>query len=292
MRKILPVVVLFFMFLQSMKLAGQDILTAKDLSTVKVDNLSDDDISKIKSQLQFNNVTVDQIEPAVLAKGMSAIEFAKLKDRLSAATSVPVPLKAADQQERAQERPENKKIKDSSGTQVFGAELFDNPILNFEPNLKLATPINYILGPGDELQVSVYGIQEFNTSAQVTPEGRITMDHVGEISVAGITIEAATQKIKAAVSRIYSTVRSGQSKLAVSLGRIRTIRVTIIGSKQPGNYSVSSLATVFNALYLAGGPAKNGSYRNIELLRDNKIITHVDIYKFLVNGSQSEKPEP
>ncbi len=103
-----------------------------------------------------------------------------------------------------------------------------------------------------------------------------------------MTIEAATQKIKGAIARVYSTVRSGQSQVGVSLSRIRTIKVTLIGSKQPGNYSVSSLSTVYNALFLGGGPGKNGSYRNIELLRNNKVYRNIDIYKFLVNGNQSD----
>jgi protein involved in polysaccharide export with SLBB domain len=134
----------------------------------------------------------------------------------------------------------------------------------------------------------VYGVQEFNASVPVTVEGKVTIQFVGQIPVSGMTIEAATQKIKNAIAGVYSTVRSGQSKVGVSLSRIRTIRVTIIGSKQPGNYSVSSLATVYNALHLAGGPGKDGSYRNIELIRNNKVYTKVDIYNFIVNGNQSD----
>jgi protein involved in polysaccharide export with SLBB domain len=144
------------------------------------------------------------------------------------------------------------------------------------------------LGPGDELQISVYGIQEFTASIPVSVEGKVSIQNVGQISVSGMSIEAATQKIKAAISRVYSTVSSGQSQVSVSLSRIRTIKVTIIGSKQPGNYSISSLATVYNALFLGGGPGKNGSYRNIELLRDNKVYRTIDIYHFLVNGDQSD----
>ena len=148
--------------------------------------------------------------------------------------------------------------------------------------------MNYILGPGDELQVSVYGVQEYNESIPVSVEGKITIQYVGQIAVSGISIEAATQKIKAAISRVYSTVSSGQSKVSVSLSRIRTIKITVVGGKQPGNYSVSSLATVYNALHLAGGPGKNGSYRNIELIRNNKVYKNVDIYNFLVKGDQSD----
>jgi protein involved in polysaccharide export with SLBB domain len=166
--------------------------------------------------------------------------------------------------------------------------LFDNPDLNFEPDIKLATPVNYILGPGDELQISVFGVQEYNANVPVTVEGKISIQYVGEIAVSGLTIEAATQKIKGAIARVYRTVAAGQSQVGISLTRIRTIKVTIIGSKQPGNYSISSLATAYTALFLGGGPSKNGSYRNIELLRNNKVFKKIDIYSFLVNGNQSD----
>lgn len=297
MKKIIIAVVLFVALFQSSTLMAQDLLKSTDLSTLKVDYLSDSDIAKIKTQLQTNNVSIAQAEPIALSKGMSAIEFAKLKIRLEA---LPSPSKDAvkkdkeddkedgDEYSRKQEKIVNTKIKDSINALIFGSELFDNPTLNFEPNLKLATPVNYVLGPGDELQVSVYGVQEFNASVPVSIEGKVTIQYVGQIPVSGMTIEAATQKIKGAIAKVYSTVGSGQSQVEVSLSRIRTIRVTIIGSRQPGNYSISSLATVYNALFLGGGPGKNGSYRNIELLRDNRVYKNIDIYRFLVNGNQSD----
>ncbi|SDW69968.1 SLBB domain-containing protein [Flavobacterium degerlachei] len=292
MRKIITVVILFLALLQTNTLLAQDLLKSSDLSTVKVDNLSDAEIANIKAQLQSNNTTIEQVEPMALAKGMSASEFAKLKLRLAAnaaASGVKNDSESSTQKYgRTQEKIVNTKVKDSLNSLVFGSELFDNPTLNFEPDLKLATPMNYILGPGDELQVSVYGVQEYNANIPVSVEGKVSIQYVGQIAVAGMSIEAATQKIKAAMARVYSTIGSGQSQVSVSLGRIRTIRVTIIGSKQPGNYSISSLATVYNALFLGGGPGKNESYRNIELIRNNKIYTKVDIYKFLVNGDQSE----
>lgn len=293
MRKIITTVLLLFVLLQSGTLLAQDLFKGSDLSTLKVDYLSDTDIAKIKTQLQTNNTTIEQVEPMALAKGMSASEFAKLKVRLgSPSTTAAVSKKdnlEEDKEEltRKQDKIVNKKVKDTLNSLVFGSELFDNPTLNFEPNLKLATPMNYILGPSDELQVSVYGVQEFNASIPVTVEGKVNIQYVGQIAVSGMTIEAATQKIKGAMGNVYSTVRSGQSQVGVSLTRIRTIRVTLIGAKQPGNYSISSLATVYNALFLGGGPGKNGSYRNIELLRNNKVYKYVDIYQFLVNGDQS-----
>lgn len=300
MKKILIVTFLVFALFQVSTMKAQDILKGNNLSTLKVDYLSDSDVAKIRTQLETNKVTIEQAEPMALAKGMSANEFAKLKARLgmnSEAKNTAV-LKNKNTDEiteenseeytRKQEKIVNKKVKDSLNALVFGSELFDNPTLNFEPNLKLATPVNYVLGPGDELQISVYGVQEFNASIPVTVEGKVTIQYVGQISVSGMTIEAATQKIKNAIARVYSTVSSGQSQVGVSLSRIRTIKVTIIGSKQPGNYSISSLATVYNALFLGGGPGKNGSYRNIELIRNNKVFKNIDIYRFLVNGNQSD----
>ncbi|CAM2785417.1 protein involved in polysaccharide export, contains SLBB domain of the beta-grasp fold [Flavobacterium succinicans] len=292
MKKIVIAFVVVLAFLQSSVVLAQDLLKSQDLSTLKVDYLTDAEVAKIKGQLQANNVTLEQAEPMALAKGMSAGEFAKLKTRLSSTTPTNTTVKkdSGDKKValREQETYSNKKVKDTLNALVFGSELFDNPTLNFEPDLKLATPVNYVLGPGDELQVSVYGVQEYNASIPVSVEGKVTIQYVGQIPVSGLTIEAATQKIRAAIARVYSTVASGQSQVGVSLSRIRTIKVTIIGSKQPGNYSVSSLATVYNALYLGGGPSKNGSYRNIELIRNNKVYRNIDIYRFLVNGNQSD----
>lgn len=294
MRKICTILLLVFVFFQSGALQAQDLFKGSDLSTVKIDYLSDTDIAKIKNQLQSNNTTIEQVESMAIAKGMSATEFAKLKVRLGAQAS-PTGVSNTDNFDedkkeltRQQDKIVNKKVKDTLNSLIFGSELFDNPTLNFEPNLKLATPVNYVLGPGDELQVSVYGVQEFSASIPVTVEGKVNIQYVGQISVSGMTIEAATQKIRGAMARVYSTVSSGQSQVGVSLSRIRTIKITLIGSKQPGNYSISSLATVYNALFLGGGPGRNGSYRNIELLRNNKVYKNIDIYKFLVNGNQSD----
>lgn len=294
MKKIITIAFFCIAFLQNTNLLAQDLLKTQDLSTLKVDYLSEADLSKIRTQLETNKVTIEQAEPMLLSKGMPASEFAKLKTRLSIKSTTPFSLnkengiKNKEESARKQELIENKKEKDSLNALVFGSELFDVPTLDFAPDLKLATPVNYVLGPGDELQVSVYGIQEFSDEIPVSLEGKINILHVGQIAVSGMTIEAASIKIRNAIANVYSTVRSGQSRVGISLSRIRTIKITLIGSKQPGNYSVSSLATVYNALFLGGGPAKNGSYRNIELIRNNKVYRTIDLYRFLVHGNQSD----
>lgn len=288
MRKIICILCLFVLLISS-NVSAQDILKSQDLSSIKVDNLSEDDIVKIKSQLSSNNMTIEQAESMALSKGMNQSEFDKLKARVKATSGTSQHTSNSNNDSgRDQIKILNNKVKDSANALIFGSELFDNPTLNFEPDLKLATPMNYVLGPGDELQISVYGVQEYNASVPVSVEGKVTIQYVGQITVSGITVEAATQKIKASIAKVYSTVASGQSQVSVSLSRIRTIKITVVGGKQPGNYSISSLATVYNALHLAGGPGKNGSYRNIELIRNNKLYRNIDIYRFLVKGDQSD----
>lgn len=296
MRKIITLFFILFLLLQSKVSFAQDLLKSGDLSSIKVDYLSDSDIAKIQKQLESNNTTIDQVEALLLAKGMPNSEFVKLKARLGCcrintietAKSLKNEEKEKPEQGKKQEKIVNKKVKDTLNALVFGSELFDKPELNFEPNTNIATPVNYILGPSDELQINIFGIQEFDAVVAVSTEGSINIQYVGQIPVSGMTIEAATQKIKSALSRVYSSVATGQSRVSISLSRIRTIKITIIGSQQPGNYSISSLATVYNALFLGGGPNKNGSYRNIELLRNNKVFKKIDIYNFLVNGNQSD----
>ncbi len=305
MKNLTYVLALFFVLLSSYNVNAQDIMKSKDLSTVRVDYLSDDEIAKIISQLKANNATINDVEPMALSKGMNQTEFDKLrtrittyekknsgnKDKNSKDIKNNDKLKDPDKNSefgRNQEKIKNEKSKDSLNALIFGSELFDNPTLNFEPDLKMATPVNYVLGPGDKLEVSVYGVQQFDDTVPVNFEGKISIQNVGQITITGMSIEAASQKIKAAIARVYSTVRSGQSQVSVTLSDIRTIKVTIVGGKQPGNYSISSLASVYNALHLAGGPGKNGSYRNIELIRNNKVYKNIDIYKFLVKGDQSD----
>lgn len=281
--------IIFFLAISTASFA-QNFFGSSDLSSVQVDQLTNTEISKIQAQLQASKMTLEMAEPLALSKGMNAGEFAKLRVRLqnlSTSSSVITPeVEATVQKEEVRK---SNAMKDLGGANaIFGSELFDNPSLTFEPNSKAATPMNYVLGAGDELQISVYGVQEFNATAPISAEGKISLQFVGQISVGGMTIEAATQKIRSVIAKIYSTVASGQSKVNVTLSKIRTIKVTIIGSKQSGNYSVSSLSTVYNALYIAGGPGSNGSYRSIELIRDNKVIQVIDVYKFLLYGNQSD----
>jgi protein involved in polysaccharide export with SLBB domain len=181
------------------------------------------------------------------------------------------------------------KIDDSpERLQVFGSSFFNTPSLSFEPNLRIATPTNYVLGPDDELILSVSGYQEANIRVQVQPEGIINIPQAGVVLVSGLTIEDATVRIRNKMAQTaYPNLRNGATKLNVSLGKIRSIHVTLIGAAKPGNYTVSSLTTVFNSLYQSGGPDDINTYRSIELIRNNKVYRKIDLYQFLTKGDQS-----
>jgi protein involved in polysaccharide export with SLBB domain len=282
---------------------AQDLLRNYDLSSVKVDRLSDADIVRFKKQLDASGLTPQQAEQLAISKGMPVAEVQKLRQRMQ---QLGLGISSQNAQRPGiQPVPVNKSLQDTSINQynnidttqvrplinprIFGAELFNNPSLNFQPNIPVATPVNYIIGPGDQLNVNVYGVQETSIPLTVSPEGNILIPNVGQIQVAGLSIENATQKISSLMSRTaYSTIRSGASRINVNVGQIKSISITVIGSNRPGNYTVPSLATAFNALFVAGGPSQFGSFRSIELIRNNKLYKTIDLYRFLVNGDGSD----
>lgn len=293
---------LFFAVLFSTGIHAQDLLKGKDLSQVKVDQLSNDDIAKLKNQLASANMTIDQAEQMALAKGMSPAEFAKLKERLNVTDpkndvgklrlDQPETNKAGRQNNSSDTLNKKKYPSDDKpliDPLIFGSELYTGSAPTFEPNLKLATPLNYILGPDDVVDISVYGIQQYDGQLNVSPEGIISIPSVGQVKVAGMTIEAATERIRNAMANsAYPYLKNGGSKLSVTLGKIRSIKVTVIGSNFPGTKTLSSLATVYHALFIAGGPTSYGSFREIELWRNNTLLRKIDLYRLMLSGDQSD----
>ncbi|MDP9047146.1 MAG: SLBB domain-containing protein, partial [Bacteroidota bacterium] len=181
-----------------------------------------------------------------------------------------------------------KAVSKAPESNVFGSSFFSTESLSFEPNLRIATPSHYILGPDDELLINISGYQEANIKVQVQPEGVINIPQVGQINVTGLTFDEATRRIKSRMEQTaYPNIKSGLTKLSITLGRIRSIHITVIGAAKPGNYTVSSLTTVFNSLYQSGGPGSINTYRRIQLLRDGKVFKTVDLYQFLTKGDES-----
>lgn len=169
---------------------------------------------------------------------------------------------------------------------VFGTRMFRKSKMSFEPNINLPTPMNYIIGGGDELLIDISGLHDVNFKVMVTPEGKVRIPNAGLIQLGGMTVERAVRVLKNELSKYYSGIGNGQTKVDLAIGNIRTIRVNVAGEAAfPGTYSLPSLATAFNALVVSGGPGDIGSMRDIRVIRNNQIIATLDFYEFLMQGN-------
>lgn len=163
---------------------------------------------------------------------------------------------------------------------VFGRDIFNNKELSFEPNMNIATPQNYRLGPGDAVIIDIYGASQKNIQSTVSPDGEVTIEGYGPVNVSGLTVAQANARLR---STLGSRYRSSRIKLTV--GQTKTIMVNVMGEvKAPGTYTLSAFATVFHALYMAGGTNDLGTLRNIKVYRNNRLVTVVDIYDYILNG--------
>ena len=185
---------------------------------------------------------------------------------------------------------EYEKIQDNVNTQrqeeaekkktVFGHDIFNNRLLTFEPNMNIATPQNYVLGPGDQLIIDIYGASQKSQQLQVSPEGKVTIPGYGPVKVSGMTVAAAQSHIRSTLGSRYSS-----SQISLSVGQTRSMTVNVMGEvKVPGTYTLSAFSTVFHALYMAGGINDIGTLRNIKVFRNGRQITVVDVYEYILNG--------
>ena len=166
------------------------------------------------------------------------------------------------------------------GMKVFGRNIFNSRLLSFEPNMNIATPQDYVLGPGDQLIIDIYGASQKSYELTVSPEGSVTVPGYGPIQVAGLTVAAAQNKVRSGLGSRYSS-----SDVKVSVGQTRTIMVSVMGEvKVPGTYHLSAFASVFHALYMAGGINELGTLRNIKVFRGGRQLTVVDVYEYILHG--------
>jgi protein involved in polysaccharide export with SLBB domain len=299
--KLFTLCVLLFVIAATTPVLAQ--VNPQNLSNVRVDELSDDQIRAFTKQAESNGMGDGQLEQIAQARGMRPEEIKKLRERVEK-------LKKEDTKQSAQADPnksspsgrqlnyetdslskqknpetEAEKALLELRSKIFGADLFKNSNLSFEPNLNMATPKNYVIGPNDEILIDLYGNSEVSYNLKVSPEGTINVQYVGVIPVSGLTIEAATSRIRSRMTTVYGGLRSGNTNLNIAIGNIRSIKVILTGEVvKPGTYTLPSLANVFNALYSSGGPTENGSFRAIELIRGGKKIATIDIYDFLMKG--------
>ena len=167
-----------------------------------------------------------------------------------------------------------------SGKRVFGRDIFNNKSLTFEPQMNIATPQNYVLGPGDQLVIDVYGDTQKSEQLTVSPDGDVTVPEYGPIHVAGLSVASAQKRVRSRLGSYYQS-----SDIKVTVGQTRSIMVNVMGEvRTPGTYTLSAFATVFHALYMAGGISNLGTLRNIKVFRQGRQISSVDVYEFILNG--------
>ncbi|TAH06103.1 MAG: hypothetical protein EAZ13_10505, partial [Sphingobacteriia bacterium] len=260
----------------------------KAMSTINIDAMSDAQLEEYLQKSQLSGLSPEELEVKGRERGLTDSQISQLKQRVAQ-----LPSSKKTGATSASEYQSRKSVSNSlptakaasAGLPIFGAEFFTNTNLTFEPNMRLATPGNYVLGVDDELIIDVYGFSEKTTKVKLNTEGQIRLPNIGPVSLAGLTIDDAKLKLKQVMQKIYPGLATGKTMLQLGLGQIRTIRVIMIGEiKSPGTYSVSSLATIANALYLSGGPSANGSFRKINLIRQGKKLVQFDLYDFLLNG--------
>jgi protein involved in polysaccharide export with SLBB domain len=303
------IAVFICIFLVSIKIANGQTTSAGSTSTTttpvttvptKADDVSDAQLRDMVQKAKASGMSDEQIRQAAIAKGMPESEVNKLQNRINLIRTAKDVNTADDQTKRkinGDEVSEDDAKKDKasgglatrpSGPVVFGSELFNNSNLTFEPNLRIATPQNYVVGPDDQIVIDVYGNSLANWKLNVSPDGKIQIPTIGVVNIGGKTIEQATGLIKSKLKAANYAIDRG-TNVAVSLGNIRSIKVIMVGEiVKPGTITLSSLSTVFNALYLSGGPNKNGSLREIEVIRGNMVIRKLDVYDFKLKGSKKD----
>jgi len=267
-----------------------------NLSAIRANQISDTQLMQFLQQAQSSGMTEDQLMQEFKRRGLPESELEALVNRIKLMTGVELNAKdLVEIDDNKDGKSSNRKYKGESRpfkiparpSRVFGADLFSSADPVFIPNLKIATPKGYILGAEDELQLDVYGNNISNQKLTVSPDGFINVKYAGPINVNGMSIEQASGVIKARLSKYYPALASGETKIQLGLGSVRSIQVMVVGAvKKPGTVSLPSIATLFNALYASGGPLENGSFRNIELVRENKVIAHADLYDFILKGDQ------
>ena len=294
MKKLLLIIVLIPTILFS-----QDI---SDLQNKKLNDLNDSELLSYWTDAQKNGYDLDQIKILARAQGVSETEIQEFENRIKDITS---DMKLIDEDEVFDEKRltsifgnnvENKKevsFEDDfkiSNLPIFGSNFFNNDNINSAPQLNIATPSSYELGPGDEVLVSIWGASENEYSSIISREGYIKIERIGPVYVSGLTIAEAKNKLVRTLSKIYSGLSFSNNSdfkvfLDLSLINNRSIVVNVTGNVvAPDTYTISSLSSVLNLLYAAGGPNESGSYRNIKVIRDGKEIKNIDLYDYFSSG--------
>ncbi len=288
------------------ELHAQDFFYRKSLTNLRIDQLSQDQVISFQRYVQSKGMSETDASNYLLQKGLSRAEVDKLRKRSgglsnTSAGSVAGNFEMMDQYFKLRDSlqalsadtgyPKVRKddalirAKQVPDSVIFGSELFAGARLRFNLEGQMAPPVDYRVGPGDVLSILIYGFQEASFELKVQANGKITMPYAGLILVAGLTLDQVSEKLKQNLQvNGYSKLSTGQTKLHVGVADFRQIQVTMVGSTQPGNFMVPSVAKLFHVMHIAGGPSSLSTYRNVELWRNGQLLTKVDLYKLLCGG--------
>lgn len=262
-------------------------------------SLSDEQLLQYMDQAKSQGYTIDQIKTLAAIKGVSPEQIAAFESRVATLNNSGAGLEGQQINNSLgvdNASPvgftNNVNVVEANRSKIFGLDFFNNPNISFTPNLNIATPENYLMGPGDELVINIWGAAENTYNVQINREGVLNVPNVGPVFVNGMDINEATEIIKNKLKRVYGGISAPASSpykvfVNISLSKVRSIQVNIIGEvKVPGTYTLNSLSTVLNALYAAGGPTPQGTLRQVKLVRNGNEPTFFDLYDYLIDGSQ------
>lgn len=287
---------ILFTLITVLFLASALCLQAQNPATIDVNKLSDQQIQQIAAEVQARGLTIDQAAQMAQMQGATTVQIEQLKRRIQELNSSkgkstlnPV-MPDGEKRSTPRELSSPKAVfKDSTQVKrIFGFQLFNSENLSFEPPVNIPTPQNYVLGIDDELLISIWGASQQSYQLRVESNGAVNIPDIGPVYVSGIEFSKAKELIKKRMIAIYQGMNGPNPTTfaEVSISNLRSIKINVIGEVMvPGTYTLPSTASAFNALYLSGGPNENGSFRNIQLLRDNKLLTTIDVYDYLINGN-------
>jgi len=269
---------------------------AQNPASVNVNNLSDQQIQQIVTEVNSRGLTIDQAAQMAQMQGATPIQIEQLKRRIqelnfSKGKSIASPAaQSAQTSSSSREAFSEKAVVKASPEvkRIFGFQLFNSENLTFEPPVNIPTPQNYVLGIDDELSISIWGASQQTYQLQVETNGAVNIPDIGPVYVSGMEFSKAKELIKKRLIAIYQGMggSSPNTYAEVSISNLRSIKINVIGEVMaPGTYTLPSTASAFNALYLSGGPNENGSFRNIQVIRDNKTIQTIDVYDYLINAN-------
>lgn len=287
----------FIIFLSAILICG-NIALAQDVPAIDVKELPQSDIQKAQKAMQDAGLSTQDAANIARQKGATEQQIQDFEGRLQNTNSQVMDFNADTIRKSSaipgtQQNQEYQKRQAGfdANNRIFGSYLFNNKNLTFNPSINIQTPKNYEIGIGDQIIVNIWGNSQNNFQLQVNTNGQILIPDVGPVYIAGSTFQEAENKIIQRLTSIYADMAGSnpQTFAQVNMGQLRSIQVNLVGEvAAPGTYTLPVTATVFNGLYLSGGPNSIGSFRNIKIIRNNKVFKTIDIYKFLVNADPSE----